>query len=628
MGDSDLTGRIAAVDRRRYGSRLTTAASVGATTLYVEQTGDFDEDGGQVLVGGDLYDYTNLDEDAGTITIDPTLSVASEVDDPVDIFDPEVGTIVVEYVALVLLDDQDPGDEPIEVAINHGLFDYLSEGVRGGAAENVTLSPDGPDDYVISQVDGKEVENIAVDGAITLAGEAITAAEESLTAAQLAQAILDGEIDYYYTTSAPWAIGSTAHDDDLGDVWVDTDSDPKVAYRWGVPTAREWNVMADGGLVAALFAAQDAQTTADGKIAHFVGSTTPTAEGYGDIWTNTAEDNKKYYWDGDSWEPLPLGSDGIASEIIGKIITGGLFRTATSGQRVEISNDVSGGLIKFYFGGSTTAGILNPYLDVYSKPSVVLTSGYASGGSAAYLRLRSAASGSRIVEIGGDTTSISGDLHVSGDLTVDGTYPSSGGGSSWVGAATSNLDMNGYNVTEVGRLDMGGDIDLNGHDLLAAGDVTASGAIDGGSVTGDEVYTKTAGTTTSIPNARLTPSGRLIYTTHANSSRRFKDDITPLDLTDEQMYGWTPVSYVHTEAHRANDETPGQIHWGVIAEDLEDRGFEPLLGRDADGLASEVDYPKLATVQQAAIRDLHARCAQQAAQIADLTARLEALETR
>lgn len=594
VGDVDLTGRIVSVDKRRYGSRLTTAASIGATTLYVEQTGDFDEDGGQVLVGGDLYDYTGLDEDAGTIEIDPTLSVTSEVDDPVDIFDPEVGTIVVDYVALVLLDDQDPGDEPIEVAINHALFDYLSEGVRGGAAENVTLTPDGPDDYVISQVDGKEVENIAVDGAVELAGEAITAAEESLTAAQLAQAILDGEIDYYYTTSAPWANGSAAHDDDLGDVWVDTDSDPKVAYRWGVPTARTWNVMADGGLVAALFAAQDAQTTADGKIKHFVGPTTPTADGYGDIWTNTAQGNKKYYWDGDSWEPLPLGSDGIADVLIGKTLIAGA--SATTGKRVRVD---SNGTIYFYDSAGTAACAL-------------------SGNSGLLLIFGSA--------------QVWSDLHVSGDLTVDGSFPSSGGGSSWVGSATSGLDMNGYNITEVGRVDMGGHIDLNGHDLLAVdavnaasvsttGSITAGTSLNaGGAVTGNTlradngVFDESL-TTTAYP-AKWNSSKRCVPDT---SSARYKSDIEPATVDTAAMRRVEIVTYVH-------EDGGGRVELGGIAEQVAEQGLEHLVIRDPEGRPDAIDRAAFAFGVLALAQEQADRLDEQAEQIAALTARLDALE--
>ncbi len=370
-----LTGRVVSVDEQRHGSRLTAAASISDTVLQVAETGDFDDDnGGQVLLGGDVYGYTAVDEDALTITIDPGLTVALVEDDPVDIFDPTVGTIGVEYVALVLLDDQDPEDEPITVGIDHALFDFLVEAVRSGPAENVTLVPDGPDDYRIDQIDGVEADNLAVAAAVDLA-------ESGLTAAQLAQAILDGAIDYYYTTSAPWADGATDHDEDLGDVWVDTDSLPQTAYRW---MDRTWTELTDGGLVAVLFAAQDAQTTADGKIKHFVGGlatfggSAPVAEGYGDIWTDTDHDNQKLYWDGDSWEDTPLGSEGIAATLIGKTLVAGA--SASSGERVVLRQDGSGGIIEFFTGlaSETDPGYINPQSSGFSGGLEIATAATSS----------------------------------------------------------------------------------------------------------------------------------------------------------------------------------------------------------------------------------------------------------
>lgn len=592
VGDVDLTGRIVSVDKRRYGSRLTTAASIGATTLYVEQTGDFDEDGGQVLVGGDLYDYTGLDEDAGTIEIDPTLSVTSEVDDPVDIFDPEVGTIVVDYVALVLLDDQDPGDEPIEVAINHALFDYLSEGVRGGAAENVTLTPDGPDDYVISQVDGKEVENIAVDEAVTMAGDAIDAAEESLTAAQLAQAILDGEIDYYYTTSAPWANGSAAHDDDLGDVWVDTDSDPKVAYRWGVPTARTWNVMADGGLVAALFAAQDAQITADGKIKHFVGSSTPTADGYGDIWTNTAQGNKKYYWDGDSWEPLPLGSDGLAYDIVGKS-----FTTAPVYPGGPVVTLADGGLS---WTGSGAAG------------AAVTWDGQIVSGSWV------------LVDTDGHALAV---LAYSGGSVIYPAVTFSHGAS----GVFSGTHAGTHTGTWSGVLSMAGNIDLNGNDIVdvdsvGAASVTTTGAITagtslnaGGAVNGNTVHADKGLFDDSISTAnpaKFNSSGRVVPDT---SSARYKTDIQPAAVDTAAMRRVEIVTYLHQDGG-------GRVELGGIAEQVAAQGLEHLVIRDPEGRPDAIDRAAFAFGVLALAQEQADRLDEQAEQIAALTARLDALE--
>lgn len=320
MALEQFFGRIVDMVRRTEGDELAVAASVGATTLYVGDTSDFDETGGQILFGGDVYTYDEVDHDANTLHLTTATTVAGAVGDPVDAFDEELGQAAVEYVANILLDDQDTDDEPIEVTVSHALVPMLEEKVRGAATESVTLVRDGDDDMVIWQVDGKLAVDLLADAAVEAAAQAASDALNALTEAQLAQAIADGAVDIYYQTSAPWANGSTAHDDDLGDVWVDTDAGSPTAYRW---LNRTWTLIGEASVVQALLAAQSAQTTADGKIRLFVQNTTPTADGYGDIWRKPSEDNKEYYWDGDSWEPLILGSGGIGSTLTNKSIVGG-----------------------------------------------------------------------------------------------------------------------------------------------------------------------------------------------------------------------------------------------------------------------------------------------------------------
>lgn len=51
----------------------------------------------------------------------------------------------------------------------------------------------------------------------------------------------------------------------------------------------------------ALAAAADAQATADGKIVTFFQDNTPVADGVGDIWFDTNDDNRAYRWDGSNW---------------------------------------------------------------------------------------------------------------------------------------------------------------------------------------------------------------------------------------------------------------------------------------------------------------------------------------
>lgn len=112
----------------------------------------------------------------------------------------------------------------------------------------------------------------------------------ALQAAASAQETADGKIESYWQTMAPTASG-------VGDIWFDT-SDQNRPYRWdGV----SWVDARDSQIADALDAASTAQSTADGKITTFYQTTAPAAEGVGDLWVDTDDNNRLYRWDGTSW---------------------------------------------------------------------------------------------------------------------------------------------------------------------------------------------------------------------------------------------------------------------------------------------------------------------------------------
>lgn len=105
-----------------------------------------------------------------------------------------------------------------------------------------------------------------------------------------AQSTADGKIESFYQDNPPTAKA-------LGDLWFDTNDNNK-SYRWN---GSNWVTTQDGGIADALQAASDAQATADGKVVTFFQPTAPTAEGIGDLWIETDNNNKLYRWDGSQW---------------------------------------------------------------------------------------------------------------------------------------------------------------------------------------------------------------------------------------------------------------------------------------------------------------------------------------
>lgn len=119
----------------------------------------------------------------------------------------------------------------------------------------------------------------------------------TLAAAQNAQATADGKINSYFQTQPPVGAG-------VGDIWFD---DNNNAFRW---TGSGWLDVSDERIVTALSNAATAQATADGKVVTFYQNTTPTAEGDGDLWIHTGEDDQLYIWDevSTTWIQLDLAT--------------------------------------------------------------------------------------------------------------------------------------------------------------------------------------------------------------------------------------------------------------------------------------------------------------------------------
>ena len=155
------------------------------------------------------------------------------------------------------------------------------------------------------------VRDATIAAAASAASAAQTAAAAADSKAVAAQATADGAIRTYYQESEPWL--SSADPALVGDMWSKTST--AVAYRWD---GSSWVVIPDTAISEALAAAADAQTTADGKINAYYADNQPWANGdpdhagdAGDLWYDTNDDNKAYYYSGTTWTALPVGKNAL-----------------------------------------------------------------------------------------------------------------------------------------------------------------------------------------------------------------------------------------------------------------------------------------------------------------------------
>lgn len=155
-------------------------------------------------------------------------------------------------------------------------------------------------------------------------------ANELQTEINTIEAAVNGKNHIYRQASAP---DGSVYALVEGDVWFDTD-DGNKQYYW---TGTAWVSVQDTAIAAATTAANAAtiaaaeaetaanaaQTTADGKNKIYRQNTTPTGTfSVGDLWFDTANDNRIARWDGSSWVQYGLGNAAIANLDAGKITTG------------------------------------------------------------------------------------------------------------------------------------------------------------------------------------------------------------------------------------------------------------------------------------------------------------------
>ena len=156
---------------------------------------------------------------------------------------------------------------------------------------------DGTGDLWVDTNDGNKLYRWSGSAWQSVRDATIAAAQADATTAisdaAAAQATADGKIITYYQDAQPTADGT-------GDLWIDTNDGNKL-YRW---SGSAWQEIQDDDIAQAISDAATAQSTADGKIVTYYQDAAPTADGTGDLWFDTNDDNKPYRWSGSAWQAV------------------------------------------------------------------------------------------------------------------------------------------------------------------------------------------------------------------------------------------------------------------------------------------------------------------------------------
>jgi hypothetical protein len=432
---------------------------------------------------------------------------------------------------------------------------YLSESVRGGFTESVTLLQDGDDDLVIWQVDGKIVEDIAVaevqtqiddpvtglDAIYANANAAAAAAASAAATATTAQTSANGKNKVTYSTSGPGSTANTA-----GDIWFQKNGATQtIIGQWEGLGGTSWSAKTiDNAVIANL----DAGKLTAGS-AFINGLTVKTNFNLGDASTNGVI--QSYNFAG-SPVGVYLDKNGLVAkggsisgatltgiDVTGSsTITGATGGTAASGNRVEMSGAVSGGRLSFYSGASTM------YIDGVSL-------------------------GAGVLYFNANKSVFSADVEINDDLDVHGALN-----------ADSGVGIFGGLTVYSGGAQISGAVELN--------------VLDG---TGGSSFVMTG-------NDGVLSRG-------APSSLRYKENVKSLDArVSDALLKVDTITWQYKDRDFHGDRT----YAGVPAEQLHDLGLGLFVDYDDEGRPDQVRYWELTAPlialcqsQQAQIDALSAR---------------------
>ena len=355
-----------------------------------------------------------------------------------------------------------------------------------------------------------------------------------------------------------------------------TPGSPALGDLWFNPTGSVWKqyqgssfvTITDTIAIAALTTAK--ARTGVNTFLVWVQSFTPSGTD-GDYWTDTDNYNQ-FVYALTKWSHVPVPADPDP----GIVLTANTFQTAEYGQRMEMSSDVSGGVLKFWTGDSTetAAGYINPLVD--SVPALEIASPSTGASTRVLIQLFSG---------------IGLDISYAGNDLV--------------------LDVSGFNVTNC--------------DSFFKNLTTSAFIIAGGSLTGNKLFASSPDTSTGSVNIKWNASNQVCV---LSSLSRYKIDQQVIDLeTVEKLLNLDPKTWYDRTEFEENGDSAEGLHRipGLIAEEVEAIAPE-FATYDVDDNLQGVAYDRVGVAWIPLVRDLYAKLEEKDRRIDLLEQRLGSLE--
>ena len=343
-------------------------------------------------------------------------------------------------------------------------------------------------------------------------------------------------------------------------------------------TGTAWVSVQDTAIAAAQSAATAAQTTADGKNKIYRQSTTPTGTfSVGDLWFNTANDNAISRWDGSTWVANTLGNNALASISANKITAGTIDASVITVSNINAGNISTGTL--------AAARIATGSLDASKITAGTIT---ASQIAAATITASNLAAGT-LSASNITTGTLSASVGLSATTGTIGGFsitPSSLTGSGGFSLTSSGqIDGGNANTLFYGFVNVGGGFPT-GDRFQVNGTSNFNGTLTGLDIRANgDFFAAGHQTTTNTANGFIfTTGGRIARSTA--SSERYKENIVDLsqvpELDPKKLLDLPVRAFTYKEGELPEtDDRHQQLIPGFIAEEVD--AIYPVAADYVDG---------------------------------------------
>ena len=383
--------------------------------------------------------------------------------------------------------------------------------------------------------------------------------------------------------------------------------DTDDGYKLYYYTGSAWTSVQDTAIAAAQSAATAAQTTADGKNKIYRQGTTPTGTfSIGDLWFNTSSDNAISRWDGSTWVLNTLGNNALASISANKITAGTIDASVITVSNINAGNISTGTLAaaRIATGSLDATKITAGTITATQISSSYVYAGTIAAGNITTGTLSATVSLAAVSGTIGGFTLSSSSIYSSTNLVIEASGQISGGNSSTIFYGFANI---GGGAATGERLIVAGTSALNGNTGVL-GNLTVTNSCTFGAVTQQFEFLSSSGNVRVAQTYNQSVSGRTML---VSSSGLYGTSAS----TERKKHNIKPYAIdtyavlllepVFFNYLKSIDEEQNP-EYGFIAEDADRIGLYELVGYDKEGLPEYFAYEKLPIFLLQLIKELKA----------------------